>query len=278
MQPLSIVIIAGEPSLRDTLCQYVKQIGIDRIVGVEDTLTREGPVDGPAPHLMILAADFSDDAVLAVLRQHKDPSNPQIICVSWSEHGAAHAFEARVADFLIRPVSQVRFEEALHRVRERVCMAGLFEHRDKLVALLQGSAPEAGVSGAAPPRVRPVRPNGSPVDRLVLRQGNRVRFVEARHITWIEADDTYVRLHEGPRSHLINERLKNVAARLNRRQFVRIHRSTIVNLERIKEIRPHPGGGAIVVLQEGTELKMSRSYYRRLDKLLAGLPSKMRLF
>jgi two-component system LytT family response regulator len=156
-------------------------------------------------------------------------------------------------------------------------MTGLLEHREALMALLQGTQPPPKAPiGAAAKRHTPVRPN--PVDRLVLRQGNRVRFVETRHITWIEADDTYVRLHEGQRSHLINERLKNVAARLNRRQFVRIHRSTIVNLERIKEIRPHPGGGAIVVLQEGTELKMSRSYYRRLDKLLAGLPSKMRLF
>jgi len=275
MQPLTIILATEDPALCRTLCRYTEHIGRDQIIAATHPDSLPHTLQQHNPHLVILETRPAEASALDALLPYKDLDQPQFICVSETEHGAAHAFEARVIDFLVRPVSLARFEEALHRVRERLCMIGLLEHREALMTLLQGMPPQQQAPSGAK-RHTHTRPN--PVDRLVLRQGNRVRFVEARHITWIEADDTYVRLHEGSRSHLINERLKNVAARLNRRQFVRIHRSTIVNLERIKEIKPHPSGGAIVVLQEGKELKMSRSYYRGLDAMLAGLPAKMRLF
>ncbi len=100
--------------------------------------------------------------------------------------------------------------------------------------------------------------------RIILKSNGRLTFVDADEIDWIQAMDVYVRLHSGEKSHLVRERLKNVEEKLDPDQFMRIHRSTIVNVERIREVKPHPYGGAMAVLHDGTKLKVSRTYRTRL--------------
>ena len=100
--------------------------------------------------------------------------------------------------------------------------------------------------------------------RLILKSNGRLKFVDAEEIDWIQAMDVYVRLHSGDKSHLVRERLKNVEEKLDPNQFMRIHRSTIVNVERIREVTPHPYGGAMAVLHDGTKLRVSRTYRTRL--------------
>lgn len=105
---------------------------------------------------------------------------------------------------------------------------------------------------------------GSYPSRLILKSSGRLKFVDAAEIDWIQAMDVYVRLHSGEKSHLVRERLKNVEEKLDPNRFMRIHRSTIVNVERIREVTPHPYGGAMAVLYDGTKLRVSRTYRTRL--------------
>lgn len=107
--------------------------------------------------------------------------------------------------------------------------------------------------------------SGSYPTRLIIKTRGRLAFIDADEIDWIQAMDVYVRLHTGETSHLVRERLKNVEQTLDPRRFLRIHRSTIVNVMRIREVTPHPYGGAMVLLHDGTRLKVSRTYYARLN-------------
>lgn len=100
--------------------------------------------------------------------------------------------------------------------------------------------------------------------RLIVKSRGRLAFIDTEEIDWIQAMDVYVRLHTGEKSHLVRERLKNVERRLDPQKFLRIHRSTIVNIMRIREVAPHPYGGAIVLLEDGTRLKVSRTYHAQL--------------
>lgn len=111
----------------------------------------------------------------------------------------------------------------------------------------------------------PKRRTGAYPSRLILKSRGRLTFVDAEEIDWVQAMDVYVRLIAGEKSHLIRERLKNVERKLDPRHFMRIHRSTIVNIRRIREVTPHPYGGAMAVLHDGTKLKVSRTYCDRLS-------------
>lgn len=108
-------------------------------------------------------------------------------------------------------------------------------------------------------------------DRIALKQGTGYVFLNLDEIDWIQAADTYVRFHTDGKSYMIRERLKHVEHRLARKGFLRIHRSTIVNLNRIREVLSESNGGAHVVLKTGTKLKISRSYLKDLETLLAPL-------
>jgi two-component system LytT family response regulator len=105
-------------------------------------------------------------------------------------------------------------------------------------------------------------------DRLAIKTGGRVVFLKTADIDWIEAADNYVTLHVGPDTHMLRETMNALEARLNSKQFIRISRSTIVNLERIKELQPMFHGDYTVILRNGTRLNLSRSHREKLQHLL----------
>jgi two-component system LytT family response regulator len=105
-------------------------------------------------------------------------------------------------------------------------------------------------------------------NRLLLRSGGRVIFIEPHTVDWIEASDNYVVFHAGPESHVVRMTMKNLEATLDPELFVRIHRSLIVNIERVRELRPLPHGDYTVILQNATQLTLTRSYRDRVQKLL----------
>ena len=131
----------------------------------------------------------------------------------------------------------------------------------KLLALIQGYGPEQ-------PAV-PVRRTGPKyLERLVIKSGGRVTLLRVGEIEWIDAEGDYVRIHVGKQWHLLRETMKRLEAQLDPARFVRIHRSTIVNLERVKELQPFFRGEYIVVLHNGTTLKLSRGYREHLEAKL----------
>ena len=166
---------------------------------------------------------------------------PAVVFVTAYDQHAVKAFDVEAVDYLLKPFDDQRFAQALARAKERVRQAQAKSLARELAAKLAPSPP------AAPPRV------------LLLKDGSRSMFLREDEIDWIEAQDYYVEIHAAGTAHLHREPLRDLEARLDPKRFVRIHRSAIVRIDRIREIQSLPSGDAAVVLRDGTELRVSRS-------------------
>jgi two-component system, LytTR family, response regulator len=169
-----------------------------------------------------------------------DPG-PAVVFVTAYDQYAIRAFDAQAADYLLKPFSAERFERALERAKAR--LAG-------------GSAPVPATPPARPPEERP--------QRIAVRDGARVHVISLDKLDYVEAQDDYVALHSGGRSYLKQQPIAAVEASLDPARFVRIHRSAILNLERLARIEPYGKESRIAILADGTRLPVSRSGYARL--------------
>ncbi len=177
---------------------------------------------------------------------------PQIIFVTAYEQYAIRAFEIHALDYLLKPFDQPRFEKAINHVMEAFSNRHRKEDsRQQVSALLET-----------------VKQKAEFLDRLIIKANGRIVFLKTEEIDWIEADDKYVHLHLGKKSHLIRQTLGGMEAQLDPKKFIRIHRSAIVNIGRIKELQPMFTGEHIVVLEDGRELTLSRSYKGKLFERL----------
>jgi two-component system LytT family response regulator len=176
---------------------------------------------------------------------------PVVIFVTAYDRYAVKAFEVHALDYLLKPFDKERFAAALQRAKDHVRRAEALTLEERLRKLLQAV---------------PQRPD-SP-DRLVVKSGGRVYFVRVADIDWIEAAGNYVRLHVGKEDHLLRQTLGALESKLDPSRFVRIHRSTIVNVERIRELQPAFHGDYVIILHDGTELALSRSCRDKLEATL----------
>ena len=179
---------------------------------------------------------------------------PAIIFVTAFDEYAIRAFEVNAIDYLLKPINAARFNQAMLRAIAR---------------LVQPAA--SGTPG--PDRhfldfVEKLRAEQRYTTRFVVRSGSKISFVRTSDIDWIDAADNYVRFHISGREHLIRETLKSVESQLPPDVFVRVHRSIIINLDRIESIEPHFHGEYVVTMKDGEKLTTSRSYSERLRTLL----------
>ncbi len=195
-----------------------------------------------------------------VLREAGPAHTGATIFVNEDDTYALKAFEAHALDYLLKPYEDERVTRVLDRAKEHVRGRRIQTLARQLAGLL-GTSPSA--TALAPPR-----PATRYLERLVLKEVGRVAFLSVSEVDWLEAEDYYVQAHAGSQTHLLRQSLRDLEAQLDPRQFVRIHRSTIVNVRRIKELRPLFHGEYQVILHDGTTLKLSRSYRERLDVLL----------
>jgi len=195
-----------------------------------------------------------------------------VVFVTAFDQYALRAFEAQALDYLLKPFSDERFQLAVARAKERVRQRRLGAVSGQLAALLG----LAGAAAGAAPTTAPASPGGGPVatpaTRLEVRLGGRVSFVAVQDVDWIEASDYYVRLHVGGRSHLLRETLQELEARLDPRRFVRVHRSALVALDRVSELRTDAAGRQQVVLRDGTRVPVSRSRREDVERALRTAP------
>lgn len=179
-----------------------------------------------------------------------DPARmPIVIFVTAYDEYALRAFEYHAFDYLLKPFDQTRFEKTLDRARKQLTSQDA--NNEKLLNLLNE-----------------IRQRNQEPARFAIKTPGRVFFVRQEDIDWIEAADNYVNLHVGADTHLIRETMNSLEGRLDSRKFLRIHRSTIVNAERIKELRPWFHGEYVVLLKDGTELTLSRTYREKILSLL----------
>jgi two-component system, LytTR family, response regulator len=116
--------------------------------------------------------------------------------------------------------------------------------------------------------LRAIRAKNLPSQRLVIKSGSRMLFLHPEKIEWVEAEKDYVRLHVGKETHLVRETMNDIEKKLESDRFVRVHRSTIVNLDYVKEMQPLPSGEYDIAMRDGTQLRLSRGYRARLMDLL----------
>ena len=180
-----------------------------------------------------------------------DDALPAIVFVTAFDDYAIRAFEVDAIDYLLKPVAAERFAAAVDRVLARV------ERQDTSL----GSSIRALASRAAESRP-------SPTTRFVARRGSKHYFVRVSDVDWIEAVGNYVRLQTGEKSHLIRETMKGVEARLDPAEFVRVHRSVIVAIERIQSIESREHGEYLVTMQGGMKFVSSRGYSDRVRALI----------
>jgi two-component system, LytTR family, response regulator len=175
---------------------------------------------------------------------------PSVIFVTAYDEHAVRAFDVNAVDYLLKPVEPRRFEAALAKVRER------------------RTQPQAVSQAALEAVLAELRRTRGHATRLVVRDGSRVTFVRTEEIDWIDAAGNYARLHLGRTIHLLREPLKVLATRLDPERFLRVHRSAIVNLERITSVEPYFHGEYTLTLKDGTRLTSSRTHSARLRSLL----------
>ena len=202
------------------------------------------------PDLVFMDVPLEDLDGFGVIRQVGPERMPPVILMAEGKQHAHEAIEADAVDYLLKPLDEERFYRALERARQRCQLRRLDRLGQSLERLLAMTRP----------KVR---------DRLVVRTQGSVYLVKVDDIDWIEAARNYVKIHCGGDEHLMRETLSNVEKRLDPERFLRIHRSTLVNLDRVKKIEPGLGSEAVAELFDGTRLMISRAYRRgRLKELL----------
>jgi two-component system LytT family response regulator len=205
-------------------------------------LLQETPCD-----LVFLDVQMPGMDGLELARQLDSGSGPAVIFVTAYDCYALPAFEVHAVDYLLKPFDRLRFRKALTWARLAI-------RRD------QGETPA--------PIPSELGGNRKPVERLTIKTSGRVYFLKPKDIDWVEAAGNYLRLHAGSATHLLRETMNNLEARLDSECFWRIHRSTLVNVDRIRELQPLFHGDYVVILRDGTELTLSRTYRRNLPGLL----------
>jgi two-component system LytT family response regulator len=186
---------------------------------------------------------------------------PVVVFVTAYDQYAVRAFEAQAVDYLLKPFDDERFAEALRRAKKAVEGRDLEGRAERLLALLDGPR-SAGADSAGPAAPAASRYPA----RLMVRSGPRLLFVRPEQIDWIEAEDYYSRVHVSGASYLLRASLAELEGRLDPAEFARVHRSAIVNLDRVREIHPDAKGQEVVRLEDGTLVPISRGRRAALER------------
>jgi two-component system LytT family response regulator len=213
-----------------------------------------------SPDLVFLDIQMPGCSGFEVIQSVGADRMPTVVFITAYDEYALRAFEVHALDYLLKPFGRDRFQETLKHAREALDRRRAGDLGRRLLALVHDIKPEQ------PGQERPAQER---LDRLVVKSGGRVFFLRTDEIDWIEAAGNYVRLHLGEESHLFRETMNNMESRLDVRRFARIHRSRIVNVERIRELQPWFNGEYVVILRNGTRLTLSRNYRERLQEQLA---------
>lgn len=245
-----VLIADDEPLGRDRLRLLLADEAWTELVG-------ECP-DGPAavaaieklrPDLVFLDVQMPGATGFDVIEAVGAARMPFVIFVTAFDRFALRAFDVHAVDYLLKPFDRERFQQALARAREQLERKSTGDLERRLLQLVQD-----------------LKPARQPLERFVIKTGGRVFFVRAEEIEWIEAAGNYVKLHVGSDAHLFRETMNAIEAKLDPDLFYRIHRSHIVNIERVRELQPWFNGEYVVFLRSGTRLTLSRGYREKLQE------------
>ena len=246
-------IIADDEKLARTKLRFLLQseAGINVIAECSDCEQTVQAVNCYKPDLLMLDVQMPGPDGFHVLRAIPPDHMPMVVFTTAYDQYALQAFEAHALDYLLKPFDQERLHRAIERVHTEFVKTGDREITRRILDYLAKGQID------------------SPAEkRLIIRAGGRVVFLDVDEIEWIDADANYVKLNAGKNTYVLRQSIGNLSQRLNPNQFVRIHRSTIVNVQKIKELQPCNSGEYIVVLRNGKQLSCSRGYRGGLQSLI----------
>lgn len=242
MTKIRTLIIDDMPLSRARTRRYLDGVADVDIVGeYGDAESAREAIECLKPDLLFLDVQMPGMSGLELLERFSPDERPAVVFITAFHEFAVPAFEVQAVDYLLKPFDHERMVKALERVR------GALAGRGK-------EAPREGY-----------------LTRLAVKSHDRTTFVEVGAIDWIESASNYVCVHAGEATHVVRETMIRLETQLDPRQFARIHRSAIVRLDRIREIRPLASGDRMVLLTDGKELTLSRSYRDQLKDRLGGL-------
>ncbi|HEX9985447.1 MAG TPA: LytTR family DNA-binding domain-containing protein [Thermoanaerobaculia bacterium] len=247
---MRVLIVDDEPIARRGLRRLLEREPDVEIAGEAGS----GPAAVEAirehePDLVFLDIQMPGMSGLEVVEAIGAEAMPAVVFVTAFDRYALDAFDRNAADYVLKPVDPERFERALGRARQRIATGDRRDLEKRLLRLLETARPRA--------------------ERLIVRSANRVQFVEIAEIDWIHAEDNYVRIHAGANTYLLRETVTSLEQRLDAGQFLRIRRSTIVRIDRVKEVRSLLNGTFELVLKDGTKVVSSRRYREKIETLLS---------
>jgi two-component system, LytTR family, response regulator len=272
VRPLRVLVVDDERLPRQRLMRLLEEIPNTECVGeCVNGRSAVDAIESLLPDLVLLDVRMPGMGGLDVARALTGHV-PFVIFVTAFDEYALSAFEVHAIDYLLKPVERERFGAAIERARALVASTSAAQRHERLLALLQG---EPSLAASDPdPRPEPSEPappavaaDHAPFPRRFLVKGDgQMYFVAVNDIDWVEAYGNYVRLHVGKGVHLIRETLGNIERKLDPTRFARVHRSSIVNLDRVARMDLWGAGDYVVLLKDGTKLKLSRWYRSRIEQ------------
>ncbi len=247
--PIRTLIVDDEPLARDRIKRFLAVETEMELVGeCDEGRSAIAAIGEIKPDLIFLDIQMPELDGFGVLQALDERDMPAIVFVTAYDQYALRAFDVHAVDYLLKPFDRERFSKALRRAKQQIQQRRDGEIDQRLMSLLAHVKKELKY-----------------LERVVIKSVGRVFFLKTDEIDWIEAEGNYVRLHVGGEGHLLRETMNRLETKLNPEKYIRIHRSTIVNVERIKELQPLFSGDYVVILRGGKQLTLSRSYR---DKLL----------
>ncbi len=264
MSAIRVVVVDDEPLARRRIVRLLEDREGFELAGEFDS-GRKAALAIPEidPDLLFLDVQMPEMGGFEVLESLSRSRPPVVIFVTAYNHYAVRAFEVHALDYIMKPFDDDRFDEALVHARAQLRLESgdsLRRRLEAVVRALHGDEAEE-TEGASMPGARWI-------ERLVVRSQDHAWFVRVSDIEWIEAADYNVRIHTAAQTYTTRETLSGLAEQLDPRRFVRVHRSTIVNLDHVREIQPYFHGAYILVLQDGTEVRLSRARRHAFEEAL----------
>jgi len=248
------LIVDDEELARERLRQLLAdQPEIELVGECADGREAVAAIKEKSPDLVFLDIQMPELDGFAVLEAVNVEPMPVIVFVTAYDKFALRAFEVHAVDYLLKPFDRERFESALRRALDQV------RHRED---------PARAQAQAA--LLTEIQAPTKPIERLAIKSGGRIVVVKAADIAWIESAHNYVEIHDDKQAHLLRESISSIETRLPPDKFVRISRTVIVNVDRVKELEPLFGGEYTVTLQNGQRLTLSRRYRHKLPQLGLG--------
>ena len=260
--PLRAIVVDDEKLARNKMRRLLR--ADPHVEVIAECETGEAAVEcilETAPDLVFLDVQMPGMSGFDVIAAVGAQRMPPVIFVTAYDEYALEAFRVHALDYLLKPVDPEQVRSSVARAAQLARLHSAHAHTDGLDRL---------IAQVLEQRAREAVPRY--LDRIMIHSRGRMFFAKTVDIDWIEAADNYVRLHVGGEAHLVRERIATLEERLDPAMFVRIHRSTIVNLDSVCELKPWSSGEMIVVLRDGAKVKLSRTYRERLQKRLNNEP------